>query len=629
MRIDDVPAEILIQQPNMVSPNSQRAANAAFAGLKFANWLALFFFFAFVLAAAIYIATIGAPGIYYDYQLIPTFHLIHELINGNITVNQYLSELQTFRPHVQFFYTPGRFQPLYQTDYELLMTLTNSVALLWLYQSILFTVACLALFKVTSELCGSKPLAAIAIVLLLFPQAGFAYTWTTLASTSVGQPSVAIIISLLFYFSFLRGANGVALLASMIFTAIALCYNEVTFPAIGAFAGLHLLMSLRLSVRRERIASLCLIIVLAGLTIWAAFDILLPYVHDTGGSYIGAYLHGSGSKYGFSLLLANLRIYIATDPVLVFLAAPLFCLQAFWFLSGRQFDRRQRLITAALGGASAWLITLLILGIANEHFQYLAVPAYFFAIPGIAAKAADGIAGISAVRWSAKFESGLNIVFLALSLAPFGLPGQPTALKFAIDNRFDFQNWKKTIDKSYAIIRNDEPQKTIFYFYKSPRASTIELYMSFTAQLVARGLLPKDFDLTYASPKDIAWVGFKKGDEYASSNTLWSWPRNGRARPPQSGDYMIVNSWWPLTSRQTIDAVLTNYDLVYGTTGLYGCEPFRFGSAFKYILNRVTDEISDMWPSWNDKNFAGSTSPLKQACSPLTDRRNFYIFQKR
>lgn len=629
-RIRDVFNEKLKQCAAAHLSSGKRLTAAARATLKTVDSPAVMIFFALVAAATIYIATIGALGIYYDTDLLPTSKLINHLLNGDISTSQYLSALKTFTPHISLYPSFGlRFQPLYEVDFKILMYIFDSPSILWLYRGASFALLNFALYRITAKLAGNRFIAVLLIAFVLFPHAGYWYVWTTLTATCEGQASVAIALCLLFYFLYLKQPHTLLLVASMLFAAIALGYKEVTFPALGTFASIHFLLALRKNNRSEMIASLSIIGIVAVATACYYFYSIATFRSEGYAAYIVSNLH-SGQSFDFSLFLRTLRISIATDPILVFLTVPLFCLQLWQALRNRALDERQRLVTAMLAAGSAWIATLLVLGLANEHFQYFGVPGYCFAIPGIAGKVMDIIRGIATTPRAARVGAAVTTIGVALSLAPFGLPGQPTALKFLIDNRVDFQNWAKVIDKSYMIIRNNRPNRTYFYFYKSPRSSTIELYKSFTVLLVARGALPKDFDLTYASPKDIAWNQFVVGQAYASPKTPWSWPRNWRSRPIKAGDYMIVNSWWPFLSRHDIDDVLADYDLVYGTSGLYGCKPFSFGPALKYILHRAANEIGELWYGLGGRvTSIASATPLKQACSPLTDRRNFYIFRKR
>lgn len=587
-------------------------------------------FFVLVGGVALYIATTGSLGIYYDYYLLPTYSLIGKLDYGAISVAQYLSALKSFHPHLQWFDAGAlRFQPFYSNDNKLLMYIFDSPSALWAYRGISFALFNVVLYRITTYFCRSRLLAALVILLTLFPHAGYWYIWTTIGATSEGQAGLGILLCLQFYLLYLRQKNILLFCASMLFAVVALGFKETSFPAVGAFAGTHFLLSCRRGNRRELIASLLLIGTVAGMTVWYFFNSILEHLVQGGDTYITAYLRGAHEHGGLALLITNLRTYIATDPVLVFLLMPFAALQLWSLFRGQVRDEQQRITTAMIAGAIGWFFSLIMLGLANAHFQYFAVPAYCFALPAIANKLMN-IFGQVTLRARTLPVQLLAMALIVLTFSPFRLPGQPSALSFFIDNRMDFHNLGKTITAAADIIKANEPKKTYFYFYHSPRNSSIEMYESFTAYLVARGFLPKNFDLAYSSPSDIAWSGGKVGEEFGLPGDPWSWRRNGQSRPMQSGDYMIVTSWHPFTSCAQINAVLAKFDLVYGTSGLLNCQPFNLRSILDYFQRHAKDGIMPLWRfMFADDDSEKHLNPLQRDCSPFTDRRNFYIFRKR
>ena len=580
-------------------------------------------FFAAIMGAAIYIGTTGNLGIYYDYYLVPANYLIHQLNQGGLSVDQYLSAREAFKPHIQLFTHVGglRFHPLYKTDYALLLNLFGDPAVLWIYRGLSFLLLSLALYKVSAELARSRLMAVAIIALLIFPHAGFWYVWTTLTSTTEGQASVAISLCLFFYAWYLRRPGIVILLLLMLFAALALCFKEPTFVAFAAFAGTHLLLSWWGGTRREQIACLAMIASTAAIGVWYFFDEIFRYLTHNDPSYAETIVQASTALRGFQLLSANLRDYETSDPALVFLLPPLLLLQLWRIICGKVRDERQRLITAMLVAGAAWFVSLLALGL--SIFPYYTVPAYCFAVPGIAGMLADIARESGSRTWRGVLTASVTIVLLVLSVVPFRATLRPQTWDVFIDNRIEIRNWGKLINTADAIIKENAPRKTYFYFYKSPRDGTVELRESFIVFLVARGFLPKDFDLAHAVPDNPS--NPDADSEWATSRTPWSWNRKDRRRPIERGDYLIVNSWWPLNTRAEIDSLLGEYDIAYATNGNLNCALYSFARRYQAIV-----AARNVW-RWlrGAELISMALDPREQGCSLFSSRKNFYIFRRR
>lgn len=583
-------------------------------------------FFVGLAGAAICIGTTGGLGIYYDYYLLRGYSLIAEFNQGLLLVADYQRALEAFKPHIELFRNIGglRFHPLYKTDYTLLLNVFGDPAYLWLYRGVTFALFGWALWKACAELGRSSMIAVAVVVLLLAPHAGFWYVWTTLTATTEGQASAAMSLTLVFYLWYVRRPNGALLVPLALFASIALCFKEPAFVSFVAFAGTHFLLTLNHGERRERVASLVLMSVTCAVGVLYFFDEIWPFLSHANVSYAEAVLRNSAGQGKLALLIGNGRAYIASDPALVFLLFPALGLQVWRLATGRVQERDQRLILAMLVAGAAWFVSLLAIGLPPSiTFQYYMVPAYCFALPGIAGQFAELIAATKSRTWSSLAQAGAAVVLLGLSVAPLRTPAQPKASDFLIDNRMEVRNWNKFLDAVSGILVRNSPAKSYIYFYKSPRDGTVELHESFVVSLVARGFLPKDFDLAYATADRLDWAPYGRSSDTPS--TPWSWRRNGVARPIRSGDYLVVNSWWPLTLRAEIDALLAEYDLVYATNGNLDCELFRFGSPAYY-------PVTFLWNSWRllrgaDLISAGDSREVQ--CPLLSNRKNFYFFRKR
>lgn len=598
------------------------------------------FFWGMLIASTLYIATISAPGIYYDYHLITEYPLIAKLNYGGISVEDFISQLSSFEREIKFsYFGGGRFHPLYLVDLVFIVKLFGSVKWAWAYEATLFLVFMATLYRTTARLISNEFVAGLAVLLLFF-HPGFWYVWTTLASTTEAQTIAFLSLSMFFYMRFSDNGTFVnaALCAGSM--AIALCYKEPTFIAVGVFAGIHALLIFR-SDNNRLIRLDCLLLVTVGLVfIWyfavEIWPLLKNGIGETG-LYFQMKSRGEGTAYGLHVIIPHLKTYARTDPFLVFLLLPLACVH-FVQLAIRPSSAKDKLVAAFFAGGVIWLLQYIAIGVSDAHFQYYAIPAYVFAVPALAAKFTE----IFSSRQEVKGESDryrrhiktATVILIIIAVWP-SKTYRPGAMDWILNNRFDNKHWAMTIDKAADIVRQTQQKKTYFYFYKSPRSSTIELHESFTAFMVAKGLLPKDFDLTYSSNDNIAWSGHAEGVEFGTPEVPWSWRHNYRARAMQTGDYLIVNSWWPFSSNDEIEKVQEDFELVFGTSALYGCETLSLGHIWRYLKRSARIFTFNSLPTVAEALF--SEARLKETrlyqthglCSPITNNRNFYIFKKK
>ena len=601
------------------------------------KYLSIFFnitFFGVVFLAFIYIATIEHPGIYYDYLLINEYQLINDLNSGAISAEKFLSLLPSYDRKIEgIILGTGRFHPFYLIDLLFVIKYFGAIKWAWFYKAVLFLIFISAQFRTTERLISNKYLAGIT-TLLLFLHPGFWYIWTTLASTTEAQAMAFLALGLFFYmrFSDKGGAfNAILCIGSMF---ISFGFKEPVFVAVGVFAAIHALYSFRCDdVRLRKMDGLLLAAAFLFFLIYFTIAIW-PLIRDGIGSQ-GLYFHmknrGAGMEYGFGVFFHHLKTYARTDPLLVFLMMPL-AVMHFVQLATRPSSARDKLVAAFFAGGVVWLLQLIVIGISDAYFQYYAVPAYCFSIPALTVKLAEIF---SVCRnnncQSRRLPMKVSVtVIIVLSLG-VQLVSRPEFL----NNRSDFQLWAKTIDEAAHIVRQNQPDKTYFYFYNSPRSTSVEILLSFTSFMGVRGLFANNFDLTYSSNNDIAWVGHQEGLEFGSPEDPWGWRRNFRARPMQVGDILIVTPWGKFNEKKEIEMVLEGFDLAFSTGALYGCETFSLGSAKRFLHRLVSLFLVKVIPTVADTLMSAKKIKIVNSdknygkCSPSWDGRNYYIFEKK
>lgn len=592
-------------------------------------------FWGSVFAATFYIASIGSLGIYYDYHLIHEYPIISFFNGGGIGLDEFLNKFENYdRKYEVYTFGSGRFHPGYLFDLLFISETFNSTDALWLYEAALFLICIATIFGTTLHLVKNKILAAISVLTLFF-HPGFWYIWTTLASTTEAQTMAFLSAGLFFYMQNREKQSiwnsGLCILC----VVISFVFKEPVFIAVGVFAGTHLLLNFKTIEPLNRKLNL-LLLACAFLYFGLYFAaIIWPLVRDgigDSGLYFDMKSRGTIIQDSASKFWHHLKIYGRSDPFLVFVMLPLAVLHFGKMISG-PISAHDKLVAAFFAGGIIWLAQYLTLGISDIHFKYYAVPAYCFTIPAISAKARSIFfnASDSSLQWLISGQKIILSGLICLSLA-IHVVEHPNAKDWILNNRMDFKNWERTIDKAEEIVLSNRPNKTYFYFYKSPRTSTIELYESFSQFMVSRGMLPKDFDLTYASNDNIAWSGHVTGSEVGGPNAPWGWRRNFRARPTQTGDYLIVNSWWPFVSNKEIDEVLRDWELIFQTNGLYDCETFSVYGISRYLLRYADLFLDSAFPAKvktdEEKRHAMAVNKYG-SCSPLTNGRNFYIFKRR
>lgn len=594
--------------------------------------------FSIFLIIAIYIATISYPGIYYDQFLYTNHPIISDLYYGNITLDEYLQSAKDYKRSIGIYdWGGGRFHPLYLVDLLFIVKYFGSIAWAWVYESVLFLIFMLSMYRVTDRLVLNKLIAGFA-VLLLFLHPGFWYVWTTLASTTEAQTIAYLALSLFFYMRF--ADNGGFLNATLCICAVSIAFGfkEPTFIAVGIFAGTHALLNFRSNNYRLKI--------LDGLLLGATLLFFLLYFSSTilpllkdglgeQGWYFQMKGRGEAAAYSFDAIFHHLKIYARTDPFLVYLLMPLAAVHFVQMAIGPR-NSRDILVAAFFAGGVIWLLQYIAIGVSDAHFQYYAIPAYCFAIPALTAKFAE-IFSLQRTLQDRSHWPYLKVVTAALVILAVWPDKQykPGAIDWFLNNRHDNKFWAKTVEKAGELVKQNQPNKTYFYYYKSPRTNTIEAYKAFTLFMVDKGFLPDDFDLTYQSADDLAWKGHLTGAEYGTPVSPWSWARNYQSREMQSGDYMIVNSLWPLLTSEAISKVLEDFELVFGTNGLYDCDVLSFHSFWRYSRLSADIFLSNSLPVLADLLFSDAkmkfinSNHKRELCSPFFNRRNFYIFKKK
>ena len=127
------------------------------------------FFWCSLSIAALYIATIGSLGIYYDYQLISEYPLISLFNGGAIGLDEFLNRYEDYdRKFKVIGYGSGRFHPGYLFDLLFISKTFSSINALWVYKAALFSICMVMVFGTTLLLVNNKILAAISTLFLFF-----------------------------------------------------------------------------------------------------------------------------------------------------------------------------------------------------------------------------------------------------------------------------------------------------------------------------------------------------------------------------------------------------------------------------------------------------------------------------
>jgi len=594
-------------------------------------------FWVSIFAAAFYIGTIGSLGIYYDYQLINEYPIISLFNGGHIGLDEFLKRYVDYDRQFSIIgIGAGRFHPGYLFDLLFISKTFNSIDALWIYRAALFLIFMTTIFGTTLILVKNKILTVISS-LLIFAHPGFWYVWTTLASTTEAQAMTFLSAALFFYMRNHKQESIWNVILCLLSVVVAFGFKEPVFIAVGVFSGTHLVLNFKSNGPVSRKMDLLLLAVVFGFFCFYFAASIWPMIRDgisEGGLYFDMKSRGTKIAEGASVFWFHVQVYERSDPFLIYVLLPLGVLHFCQMIFGSR-SPHDKLVAAFFAAGTVWLAQYIVLEISDTYFKYYGVPAYCFAVPAIAAKINSIFFRVSGTphRWISAGQKvmAIGLIFLSL-IIQVGM--KPNAIDWMLDNRMDFRYWEKTIDKSAEIVHSNHPKKTYFYFYKSPRDSTIELYESFTAFMVSRGLLPKDFDLTYASNHNIAWAGHVPGLEMGGPSAPWGWRLNYRARPMQPGDYLIVNSWWPFLSNAEIDDVLQDFELIFQTNGLYNCQTFSIRAVAHNLKSLLKELYIKIVPSMvTNQNLIEeakqANARLKYgSCSSFTNRRNFYIFRK-
>lgn len=453
----------------------------------------------------------------------------------------------------------GRFAPVGAQEFNLLLLLDlpkspYAMFAINVLQFCIVMALLITLLRVITKRTGV--IVAIIAAFLLLP--GSTISWFRL---SVGERDMVFYLAI-FVFSYLRFQRSDSwvsmLLALLAGNAVIYC-KEPMFMAMGLLAGTHLVATWKSSTPQQR--------ALDGLLMLSAVVFIVLY-------YFLVHLHRGPHLYSdtqfnamivFAKNLANYAFF--SDPVIVLVLWPFTVWRLFLLLrsKGAGYSVYDSLLLAGSAYGGAYLLL-------NMYQPYYLLPAYVFAIPGLAYYFARGAFGGRIWKW---IGAGVAAVMVLNTI--------PAGIHYLSRNKYLAVNYNATVDFMTQDIRSRHPNEQARIFLDGvDRGEGLGSYYILGEFLKYRGLPRAAFDL--ASNREAVCKDCPIAVSWDLSDDYTVYKRD--ALPEiKSGDYLIVT---PDANTQMDEAYLRSleneYQLAFKTESDFSVPLITVKTAVKSLL---------------------------------------------